>query len=141
MRAGGCRPGLARRRQIFHDDRIGRQLEKGGDVFVAPRAEQQPGGVQRHGHGYFLPRPPVCERNISCSCSNPLRVAGSHVLSIASGSIALTLARNRSCTSLRSVSCNGFTSGSPKKARASSGVQSMSTLNFIATTPSPPVTS
>ena len=57
------------------------------------------------------------------------------VFSIVSGSIALRVARKRSSTSGNTASCSGFTSGNPKKVRASSGVHSMSTLNFIAIAP------
>src|SRR6516162_7110001 len=122
--------------EILHDSVIGRHLRERLRIPLAPFAQYQARGAQRDTHGYFfLPRPAICERNISCSCSKPLRVAGSQVFSIASGSIALSVVRNRSSTSGSRASCNGFTSGRPKKARASSGVHSMSTLNFIAAAP------
>src|SRR6516162_35854 len=124
--------------QIFHDGGIRRELGECRRILVPPGPQQQAFGSQLDTHGYFfLPRPPSCERNISCSCSKPLRVAGSQVFSIASGSIAFSVARRRSSTSGSRASCNGFTSGRPKNTRASSGVHSMSTLNFIA--PAPPV--
>src|SRR5262249_23285230 len=125
--------------EMPHHGLIGGELCEGLNILAAPRAQQQPRGSQGDGHRYFVfPRPPSWDRNISCSCSNPLRVAGSHVFSIVSGSIALRVARKRSSTSGKSASCSGLTSGSPRKARASSGVQSISTLNFIALTPPAP---
>src|SRR6516225_3785235 len=128
-------PTLRQRQQVFHNDWIGGHFCEVCDILVAPRTQHQLRGPERDGHGYFLlpPAPPIRERNISCSCSNPLRVAGSQVFSIASGSIALMFARSRSCTSLSSSSCSGFNCGSPKNSRTSSGVQSMSNLIFIAT--------
>ena len=50
----------------------------------------------------------------------------------AGGSIARIAVNVRSSTSFISRSCIGATSGRPKKARASSGVQSISTLIFMA---------
>ncbi len=80
-------------------------------------------------HSRFAPV--MWDMKISCICSNPFRVAGSQVLSMASGSIALMLADIRSCNSRMRCSCMGLRSGSPRKARASSGVQSTFTVTFI----------
>ena len=80
-------------------------------------------------HSRFAPV--IWDMKISCICSNPFRVAGSQVLSMASGSIALMLADIRSCNSRMRCSCMGLRSGSPRKARASSGVQSKFTVTFI----------
>src|SRR5580692_7147856 len=119
--------------EVLHDGRVSRKLGERHDIVVAPLAEQQAGGAPRRGHRYSFLRPPpgMFAKNICCSCSNPLRVAGNQVFNIASGSMAFNVVRRRSSTSGSSASCSGFTSGKPKKARASSGVQSMSTLNFI----------
>src|SRR5205085_959673 len=119
--------------EVLHDGGIGRKLGESRGIVIAPLRKQQARGAQPVCHGYFFLSlaPGMFAKNICCSCSNPLRVAGSQAFSIVSGSMALRVFLRRSSTSGSSASCSGFTSGKPKKARASSGVQSMSTLNFI----------
>src|SRR6516225_3414565 len=130
---------LSQRPQEFHDSRIGGEIGKGLDIRFLPPAEGQPRGAQRciRQRYFFLPELlAICAMNMCCNCSNPFNVAGSQASIIAFASMALMLAVMRSCTSFRSASCNGWTSGSPKNFRASSAVQSMSRLIFIATAPS-----
>jgi len=73
----------------------------------------------------------ICDAKISCSCSKPLKVVGSQALNIVLGSMAFKLVDRRSCISRIKCSCMGCTSGRPKNARASSGVQSMFMVAFI----------
>src|SRR5204862_6308667 len=95
----GCAVGKGR--EVSHDGRVGGEFGESRDVLIAPLPKQQPRGVQRVCHGYFFLSlaPGMSAKNICCSCSNPLRVAGSQLFSIASGSIALSVALRRSSTS------------------------------------------
>jgi hypothetical protein len=130
----GLGRGLIERRQIEHAFGVGRHRDKRREVVVAPFAQQQARRAQGERHGYFFPppeRPAIWLKNISWSCSKPLKPAGSQVFSIVSGSSAFRLARTWSSTSCNSFSCIGFTSGRPKKPRNSSGVQSISSLIFM----------
>eukprot|EP01036_Dinobryon_divergens_P051320 gene51319-68687_t len=68
---------------------------------------------------------------ICCIWSMPCMEAGSQVLKIVSGFMAPRLLRRRSSISPMIRSCMGLMSGSPMKARASSGVQVTSTFTFM----------
>ncbi len=58
-------------------------------------------------------------------------LAGSHIFIASSGLMARLAASSFSCISAIRASCIGLTSGSPRKVRASSGVQSISMLTFM----------
>ena len=77
-----------------------------------------------------MPPLPIC-RNIFCICSKACMLAGSHIFMASSGLMARLAAMIFSCISCISASCIGLTSGRPRKARASSGVQSISKWIFI----------
>src|SRR5689334_16951895 len=81
------------------------------------------------GHLFLLP--PVILTKMSWSCSSP-GVAGIQVRSTSAGSIAAMPAIKRLRISCINSSCMGLRSGWPKNVRASSGVQSMFMVIFIA---------
>src|SRR5690606_38439735 len=73
-------------------------------------------------------------QKVFCSCSHPWKEAGSQFLKSASGSIPSRALVIRFCISCIRASCRGATSGSPRKLRASAGVQSISIDIFMAPT-------
>src|SRR5262249_23721491 len=91
--------------------------------------------ARSYAHERFSPDPRMTSlmpaQNAFWICSNPSIEAGTPTRIRVSMSIADIAFARRSCTSFISTFCIGATSGSPRKARASSGVQSMSMLTFM----------
>src|SRR5262249_22436927 len=74
---------------------------------------------------------PICCQNIFCTWPQPSMLAGSHVLSMVSGSSERIFSASCISISFIRASCMGATSGRPKNARASCGVHSISNLTFM----------